>query len=255
MSRRKRRKQFLRQAPQNAPRYVSPALSGYEDEESSMLWGGNDALRIDPEQSLQPTEAQRTFFRSPECIHAGNAPLFEISGARVFCLQEKRVEHYKYDLVIDLTNWYRSRDKAIFPERYESLSRFVGPSANTMFLPWEDHSVPPTVFQFWAELYGLLKGDVAICCVGSHGRTGTAAALLWAIKLMESASPDVRSAWGKNPRGYAQAYGFEAVDLVRKFHCSKAVETAAQRDYVPAFCEWYIRDTRIFEAVNLEESA
>jgi len=85
---------------------------------------------------------------------------------------------------------------------------------------WPDLSVPANTVEFRAALQGVLSrarggASVEIGCLGGHGRTGTALACL---AVMAGTPPE------------------DAVDWVRANYCTQAVETAAQRAFVAAFC-------------------
>lgn len=81
-------------------------------------------------------------------------------------------------------------------------------------LAWADGGVPFVGAEFWVELCDQLPGgDVLICCVGGHGRTGTALGALLIAGGM-SFHDAMKVVWG----GY----------------CKKAVETKGQIGYLQA---------------------
>jgi hypothetical protein len=86
-------------------------------------------------------------------------------------------------------------------------------------LDWPDFDVPRDVSQVTAALRSLLGPAgggqrVEMCCIGGHGRTGTALACLAILS--------------GHPRQDAGAW-------VRANYCGDAVETAEQADFVTAF--------------------
>lgn len=81
---------------------------------------------------------------------------------------------------------------------------------------WPDRGVPGLSAGWWATLAKALpgiKGDIGLCCMGGHGRTGVMLAIL-------------ASLLGKVRKGECP------VAWVRKRYCTQAVESDAQLDYV-----------------------
>ena len=121
------------------------------------------------------------------------------------------------DLVIDCAGLYSSGtpEKAFVEgdEMFDSLREHVV-DPPILRLHWTDMGVPPVQYAFWEELLELLpEGVTKVCCHGGHGRTGTALAALYLV-----ATPT--------------ATADEAIDLVRKDHCSRAIETQGQEEYL-----------------------
>ena len=121
------------------------------------------------------------------------------------------------ELVIDCAGLYSSGTSTKpFIEgdkQFDSLKEHVV-NPPILRLHWTDMGVPPVQYAFWEELLDLLpEGVTKICCHGGHGRTGTALAALYLIS-----HPDVTAE--------------DAIDLVRKDHCQRAIETAGQEDYL-----------------------
>lgn len=120
-------------------------------------------------------------------------------------------------LVVDCAGLYSSgspdKDFVEGDEMFDSLREHVV-SPPILRLHWTDMGVPPVQHAFWEELLELLpEGVTKICCHGGHGRTGTALAALYLV-----ATPT--------------ATADEAIELVRKDHCSRAIETAGQEEYL-----------------------
>ena len=84
-------------------------------------------------------------------------------------------------------------------------------------IDWDDGGIPIGLNkEWWQALADALKdinGDVAIVCVGGHGRTGTALAILAHM-------------WGIVPSNA------DPVEFTRAQHCEQAVETQRQIIYV-----------------------
>jgi Protein-tyrosine phosphatase len=88
---------------------------------------------------------------------------------------------------------------------------------NRIHIDWRDGGIPSYPVAFWTQLADLIRanknaGPVFIHCMGGHGRTGTAAAIL------------------------SHIFGFSAgacpITFLRKKYCESAVETKAQVWYV-----------------------
>ena len=101
--------------------------------------------------------------------------------------------------------------KALMPDELTAW-----PVPPSLGIDWPDMGTPTLSREWWALLAkALLKinGDIGLCCVGGHGRTGTILAILAAHtgKVKKKDCP---------------------VDWVRKRYCKKAVESTAQLDYI-----------------------
>lgn len=85
-----------------------------------------------------------------------------------------------------------------------------------MSLGWDDGTVPKLNKAFWEDLTEALskiKGHVGVYCVGGHGRTGTALAILASL-------------------GGVVPAGDDPVAWLRKAYCEQVVETENQCAYV-----------------------
>lgn len=155
------------------------------------------------------------------CNHPATKKLFTIgasdiyAGARWDCKQSAQ----DAELTLDLTGM--TRDEAIItPPRYSALRDYVTTVSPTITLNWPDHGLPPVVNQFWLELVKLLPaGKVVVCCVGGHGRTGTALAAL----LIVTANLDAKT----------------AIEFVWANHCQQAIETKGQQSYLDQLAAWW----------------
>ena len=91
-----------------------------------------------------------------------------------------------------------------------NLSKFIYP---TIEIEWEDFDVPDLPKDFWTELKEFIisnKKDVLFCCLGGHGRTGTALAIMAGLLKLHN-----------NP-----------VEFIRKNYCCEAIETLEQIEYI-----------------------
>lgn len=100
------------------------------------------------------------------------------------------------------------------PERFTSLNQYFKVPSEVVQFDWPDMTAPPAPLDFWERVLDTITANnkrVMITCHGGHGRSGTAMAA-----LMVAA-------------GYG---GSQAINIVRARHCTKAVETKSQRDYL-----------------------
>jgi len=84
-----------------------------------------------------------------------------------------------------------------------------------IFIPWDDYSIPNLTQKEWRDLVKevrSLKLDVVVYCLGGHGRTGTALAIL-------------ASLMGAPVKG-------NPVEFVRTKYCKNAIETEEQIEYI-----------------------
>jgi hypothetical protein len=157
-----------------------------------------------------------------------------IGGARGGQLDNKYA-----DLIVDLSGTYSTRIQDAIrslesaknfiksgPERFNKLSKYVLSShpdleevPDILRLDWQDMRVPPVGLEFWKKMWTLLpEGHTIICCMGGHGRTGTAIA-----SLVIAADPKISSG--------------EAMQMVWDRHCEDAIETDGQMDYLRRLAE------------------
>ncbi|MCI0526895.1 MAG: hypothetical protein L0Y56_05505 [Nitrospira sp.] len=120
------------------------------------------------------------------------------------------------DLVIDLaqSSFY---SETLVQSTYKSkhLSRYTEPLR--ISVDWKDFQDISLDKSFWIDLIKEirhLKRDVSICCIGGHGRTGTALSILVGLML---------------PRGFSDG---DPVQFVREAYCANSVESNVQIDYI-----------------------
>lgn len=132
-------------------------------------------------------------------------------------------EYDRYSLVINLTGsvsyWYdqpagiEGANKLV-PTFLSSFGPTVEQQIPQLIIPWKDGGVPSFTKDQWMQLIGDLKqldGRVLVHCIGGHGRTGTALAILLSLT----------GAMKKDP-----------VAWLRKHYCEEAVETKKQIEYI-----------------------
>lgn len=122
-----------------------------------------------------------------------------------------------FDLVLNCTNstWKGKELKHEFPDSLKSLFKMpfrrVWDPVPQIDFDMRDGSAPwEFTLEFWQEITKKYKGKrILVYCIGGHGRTGT---VLGAF--LASAGCD------------------DVIDMVRKYHCDKAIETKTQEQYL-----------------------
>ena len=93
------------------------------------------------------------------------------------------------------------------------------PKANELFLDWDDGGDFPANIKFWNELYDICKEkgyrNLLFCCLGGHGRTGTA---LLAFLISNSV--------------HSFNISEHSVDKLKAVYCPNTVETLIQENYL-----------------------
>lgn len=171
------------------------------------------------------------------CTHKGSPVFTTPEGQTLYGAQLSEAKDWPaVDLVIDCAD---SRAEVIVtPPGYEKLARHYL-DFPTIYLPWPDRKAPPIAFMFWIELADMLPARTLACCIGSHGRTGTA---LSAIYM----ATEAKAGRLKNCK--------EAVDFIRAHHCSEAVESQDQIDYLVEFAAWLKQRAKKAEADAAKET-
>lgn len=86
-----------------------------------------------------------------------------------------------------------------------------------LHIDWPDFGVPTMDRAWWVQLYNALakiNGNIAVYCVGGHGRTGTFASIIAALG--------------------GAAKGGDPVAYIRGRYCNSAVESSEQVEYIEA---------------------
>ena len=151
------------------------------------------------------------------CDHEGDTPVFAIGEMNFFGADSKGAGKGAWgkDAIIDCAG-VAPKPASQFIDSNQRKYRQLNskPTRDYIRLHWQDYGTPPVGRDFWIRLLGLLpkEGNILVCCMGSHGRTGTAMACLMVASNLWTAS--------------------EAIDYVRRNHCEEAIETAAQETYI-----------------------
>jgi len=171
-----------------------------------------------PNQKGQPDRPKRA---SVPC-HQGNVPVFETGNLRVYaggstsgaCLHDGWV-------LLDLAGLNVWKNVTVVGDLPFQRVRRVGPRA-VISVHWPDGEAPNLRRSFWEALLDDLADicatepvNLLIACLGGHGRTGTALAII--VSLLDLV-----------PEGECP------VQWVRAHYCQNAVETEEQIVYIEA---------------------
>lgn len=163
--------------------------------------------------------------------HNGPTTLFINRGLSLggASLWEATKYFYDYDLVISLEYLDIKKYPLVWGDvRSIELGRILDEYSLTehIHIKWPDFSIPQVDKEFWTKLSRFLKKKgrdkerfnkvykVMIHCMGGHGRTGTALAILASLCTDEG--------W----------QGEDLLEKIRRFHCSKSVENKKQIKYI-----------------------
>ncbi len=100
-------------------------------------------------------------------------------------------------------------------KKYEHYSSKPKPKFEEIVLDWPDYGAIDLPVEFWKDLVIEVKsrgGKLLCCCVGGHGRTGTAICAIMITHL-----------------GYTAK---DAIEWVRTNYCKRAVESVSQEEYL-----------------------
>lgn len=159
----------------------------------------------------------------PKCVHYGEDPVFTVGGRRIYGARGSDANANLYSVVLDCAGLVRRPFLSTTSARFAHLK----PTQHFLRLEWPDRAAPPVAPQWWLRLARAIpkRADVLVACVGSHGRTGTALALLaLAYGVVETAE--------------------DAIRFVRKEHCARAIESKAQETYIRQFAEYLAKGER-----------
>lgn len=120
----------------------------------------------------------------------------------------------RYDFMADFPVEVNAQAKKVLPAAL--LKDMNTPTPAIVEIDWDDYGVPIGLSKDWwqlmAETLFATEGDVVVCCMGGHGRTGTFLSLVAAL-------------------GGACKAG-DPVKFMRDHYCDSAVESREQVKYV-----------------------
>ena len=170
-----------------------------------------------------------TSYSMPAC-HEGVIGVFGKDNLKFWGGKSRDVHMYNdWDLVLcfsDRDSQWENNDPSPLCTSNEQARRLLSPElfmfqqrAPYIGLDWPDYGCPDFGRAWWDTLLGDLKkiekdGDinVALCCTGGHGRTGSALAILHSL------------CW---PNAYE-----DPVTMIRRIYCHNCVESASQINYI-----------------------
>lgn len=161
--------------------------------------------------------------------HDSTKPAFVTSrGVSVYGASRYDAKGLMFDYWIELTGSASPTIEVIgdFPLRSELLTCSGTPP--TLVIDWDDGDAAPVTSNFWdilAKAINRLKKNstVMVSCMGGHGRTGTALAIL-ASKLQ--ACPPKMS----------------PIEFIRENYCKSAVESLEQVEYIEEILGMELKD-------------
>ena len=162
-----------------------------------------------------------TKWKISSCSHDEATRVFKVGKTHIWAgSQDELLEQFGWRLVISAIGYTRFAKAPITASKsaHELLPKtlFNWTPPPCIGIEWPDCGIPAIAPEWWDELASAirgLKGNVGLCCVGGHGRTGTMLAIL-AVKLGKVKKGDCPVAW------------------VRARYCDKTVESNAQLDYI-----------------------
>ncbi len=184
--------------------------------------GGVNGMLPGTTTAPQYFNTQNTWHSTPSCSHKGHDVVFEHEGKALYAASWTGLNEYsdRWNLIIDLAG----NVKPISPTCVNKISNvgFAGEliaaigtqsvHAELLSLNWPDMKTLDAGLAFWQTLWNNLPAKTVVACMGGHGRTGTCLAALKIIATGESS--------------------WDAIATIRKAHCSKAVESFVQEEYL-----------------------
>lgn len=157
-----------------------------------------------------------TTYGKKDC-HTEHHPVFAVNGTAFHLGRYAAVGEKKHDLVLDLADGVKPAVNIANPT--PGLAAFAAKYATTvMKISWPDMGIPKWTKEMWTDLVAAIIADKAIksvyiCCMGGHGRTGTAAAIIGSMLhvIPENECP---------------------VEWLRTTYCKSVVESASQLTYI-----------------------
>lgn len=161
-------------------------------------------------------------YKTADCTHNGATRVFKVSKTCAIWAgaKDELLDRPGWALVISAVGFteFTNNPLAASPGARELLpsALFEWSAPACVGITWPDRGAPPLGADWWAALAKALpgvKGNIGLCCMGGHGRTGVMLAILAAL-LGKVPKSDCPVAW------------------VRERYCKSAVESDAQLDYV-----------------------
>jgi hypothetical protein len=161
-----------------------------------------------------------------KCAHKPHNGGIKFGNRLVYGASGNECQDYAHtvDFIVDCADNIRAHTNPLSlvlcdPSFLTKLSDHILQPAPTLKIKWPDRGVPALTFAFWPALYDSLpdaegKNKTMVACIGGHGRTGTALACLYLA----------------HQKGKATAK--QAISFIREHHCSKAIESIDQEDYI-----------------------
>ena len=181
---------------------------------------------------------------SQYCSHfAKDFPAFKNDklSLRVCDYSGARHDYHKFDFVVDggdVLDDGASKDKLLTgnEEMVAVLAAYVNnaPRTKVLKIDWFDRAAPKVRPEFWPALNALLHGEVMTCCVGGHGRSGTAF-----VCLLMCNAPDYDA--------------LDAVVHLRAMHCPRAIESVSQHDYINEVAKSLGREANARDAIKIAD--
>jgi hypothetical protein len=180
--------------------------------------------------------ANTHYYQQAKCAHAGFKVIFKTNEGHAIYAGARDHLAGDYSLIMDCTGQGIARGAgAVRPvlqfdgalgDKYAALTDFVAPLTPRILVAWPDGGAPELLPAFWQALLARLDGPLAVCCIGGHGRTGTALACLLMADLARGTDAPL-------------APLSEIVRMVRKVHCESAIETDDQCIYLEEVADFY----------------
>lgn len=170
-----------------------------------------------------------------QCSHDNMGPVFNIGPSRVIAGggRDALPELENPPVALSLAQAKVTsvvRVEAAARDRLPSLGSYVHENIPHVFIDWPDMSVPALPPAFWRALHKDLLAnptDLLVFCVGGHGRTGTALAIL--ALLEHQREPWIPEAFREELSGQPSV---DVVTFLRERYCRRAVETDSQFEYI-----------------------
>lgn len=210
------------------------------------LKSGNafDSISSGTKGSLASSSSYQDGYVYEKHNHPGDKVIFEANDKKLFASNSTSLREWSgnWNLIVDLAGVVQIPNVTPFvsnsaPAKYRELSKLTYKEkelpSDILRLNWTDMGVPPVKLNFWDKMWDLLPEKTVVCCIGGHGRTGT---FLTAMMI-------------------AQGYDYwDALEHVRKEHCSKAVESVNQEKYLHGiYVERLERELKVAISCNDED--